>query len=679
LARWSINFAPESASLSEGLRAAAACASLAAIAVLMHDPSLAWAAVMAFWTCLVDPGGPNRVRARMLGLFVVGATGVALLSAGMAGFGVAPAAATLLIVAFACSYLRVYGAEVSTLSNLLVVDAVVTIARPVDSPAALLAFGGVCLVGCLWAAALSLTVWRIHPFAAARTALGQVYRRFAAMAVDLAAISGSEPGAAAWTDLAQLHRRAVRLALEEARRLLDQAVDGRGGEAGASAAAERLFAGLAEAETLFAYLIALSDTLEREGAVDPDQRRRTDRLLRQTASVFHRMGRFLEALEGDPGPVRLALVRVERGAPGAGAAVCRLLREFAAEASHLIDSDPSDAAMTPTAGAASPLAQRLWAPLKANLNGNSIYLRHAARVSVCVVIAFLICDRFHIPYGYWMTTTVVLVQQPYLSNSWVRAIERVVGGVVGGGLAALLGLVFHSQAALLVLIFPLAMATMSFRAVNYSLYVIFLTPLFVLILDLTHPGVREVSLAGIRALNTVIGGVVALAGCLLLWPSFEGDRLKSNLADAVERYGLFASLALDPTDDDEQRVKAARRQAGIAANRADDARRRAALETWWRRGELDMASAVQTALRRLAGSVMTLRLEGRLNGEVRGGEAIGAWCARTTQDLAAALRLGRPIPAEPAEPPPVVGSAGAIVAEIRDLYRAARASADLML
>jgi hypothetical protein len=76
---------------------------------------------------------------------------------------------------------------------------------------------------------------------------------------------------------------------------------------------------------------------------------------------------------------------------------------------------------------------------------------------------------------------------------------------------------------------------------------------------------------------------------------------------------------------------------------------------------------------------MTLRLEGRLNGEVRGGEAIGAWCARTTQDLAAALRLGRPIPAEPAEPPPVVGSAGAIVAEIRDLYRAARASADLML
>ena len=300
----------------------------------------------------------------------------------------------------------------------------------------------------------------------------------------------------------------------------------------------------------------------------------------------------------------------------------------------------------------------------------SIYLRHAARLALCVCAAYLLAEGFKIPYGYWMTTTVVLVIQPYLSSSWVRAIERVVGGVLGGGLAALLGLIFHSETALLLLLFPLAMACMAFRAVNYSLYVLFLTPMFVLILDLTHPGVREVSIAGVRAMNTVIGGVIALVGCVVLWPGSEGDRLKLALADAVEGNGRLAALALASPADQDQPVQAARRQAGLSSNRADEARRRAALEIWWRRGELKAADEVQAALRRLAGTAIALWLQGQPKTGGEGERAVGGWCEQAIGALSAALRGGEafaPPPPAPADP----GRAAPIVEEILTLYRAA--------
>ena len=186
--------------------------------------------------------------------------------------------------------------------------------------------------------------------------------------------------------------------------------------------------------------------------------------------------------------------------------------------------------------------------------------------------------------------------------------------------------------------FPLAMACMSFRAVNYSLYVFFLTPLFVLILDLTHPGVREVSIAGIRALNTVIGGAVGLAGSLLLWPGSEGDRLKLALADAVERNGKLARVALTSPGDDVGPIRTARREAGLASNRADETRRRAALEIWWRRGELKAADAVLAATRRLAGTAVHLWLDGQA--ERRRGRATRGPSAAWTEQAAAAAAFG---------------------------------------
>jgi uncharacterized membrane protein YccC len=312
---------------------------------------------------------------------------------------------------------------------------------------------------------------------------------------------------------------------------------------------------------------------------------------------------------------------------------------------------------------------RVVAPLRADLHWGSPNLRHGLRMATSVSAAFLLTRGFHIPYGYWMTMTVVIIQQPYVATTWTRAIERVIGSVLGGGLAALLGIVFHSQLALLALIFPLAMACMAFRPVNYTVFVFFLTPLFVLILDLTHPGLREATLAGTRALNTVMGGLIALAGGVLLWPGSGLDRLRADLAQAVAANGAFAALACDHDGRDAASLDAARRAAGLASNTAEAAQHRAVLETWWRRNDLDAAAAMLAVLRRLAGTATTVWLEG--DGSRPGQAEVAAWCRQATSALTAALRHPGTTPALPPVRP--IDQFHPLVEEMIDLYAAADA------
>ncbi len=615
-----------------------------------------------------------------------------MLCAGVASLGPAPALAALFGLTLIGGFLRVYGAEVSALSNLLLVETVYTVSRPISSPSDLAIFGLLFLAGCVWASLLSLTVWRIHPFEAPRRALARAYEALAALAMGLAEATPSPPGDLSWTAHAQHDRRAAREAIEAARTSIAQTAGERGGM---GAVGSRLSAGLNVAEGEFARMIALADTLERRPVRDPDERRRTIRVIKQLAALFHRIDRYIaDAEEGAAAPVRLAMRHIALGARAAPAAVRRLIVDCAQDAEHVLDKAFEPAAETEDGSSAPSPSMGVWvrrslAPLRAELHPGSLILRHALRMAICVSFAYLLTRLLHIPYGYWMTMTVVIIQQPYVATTWTRALERVLGSVLGGGLAALLGMAFHSQATLLLLIFPLAMATMAFRPVNYTLFVFFLTPLFVLILDLTHPGERELTLAGVRAMNTMIGGVIALAGVTLIWPGSGANRMRVDLAAAIERNGDFASLAVagssdrGPTDggpSNDGQVDAARRRAGLASNVAEASQQRAALESWWRRRELSGAANVLGVLRRLAGTATTLWLQhpdaiGETPDPTAAADAraeAARWAAAATTALAAAVQRCAPIPALPSRPWTTRGAEDdVLIGEIEDLYRAA--------
>src|SRR5260370_5590963 len=79
------------------------------------------------------------------------------------------------------------------------------------------AFLGIYLCGCLFASALSFTVWRIHPFKPSRYAIRLVYCRLAELARDNARlIRHGAPDAEEWSRQASHLRVHARAALQAA-------------------------------------------------------------------------------------------------------------------------------------------------------------------------------------------------------------------------------------------------------------------------------------------------------------------------------------------------------------------------------------------------------------------------------------------------------------------------------
>jgi uncharacterized membrane protein YccC len=631
LIRAAIAVSPRSLSLGEGLRAAASCAVVVAAAGLLQAPILAWAAIAAFWTCLADPGGPNRDRVRALAGFALLSGAFAIAGAAASAQGWPWATAIVFLCALVGSAVRVYGAAARQIGTLAVVACVVAVDHPTPTPAALGEFAAVYLGGCAWAMLLALSIWRIHPFRPARTGIATVYRSLAAMAAGLARL---DSGAASrdWVLHAQRYRRAVRSAIEAGRATLDRALRGRG----LAAPLERLLLGLDRAERVFARLIALSDLRQHAAESGPQERL----ALRRLAMVLYRQAHAFEAGREEDAPWRRSLDRLDGLIRTLGDGPVTAGLRAIVDQLRSAGETPEDVRLRP--------ARRSWlAPLRAQLDWRSETLRHAARCAVATAGAVMLSHILGLPYAYWMAMAVVLVLQPSVATTWPRALERAVGSVLGGAVAALLGLVLHTPLALTAAVFPLAIATMAVRPVNYGLFVFFLTPLFVLVIELSQPGTSEPALSWMRALYNVLGSAIGVLGGLLLWPSREGRQLRPALAAAIEANGRYAALAFAP-DRDEAAIETARRAAGLASGNAEAVHGRTLLEAWWQRDALDAALSIVILARQLAGAGAAAWLH---RPEARAGDAaFGRWIGAETAALSDALRRGTALPAR--IPPP---------------------------
>lgn len=633
LIRAAIAVSPRSLSLGEGLRAAASCAVVVAAAGLLQAPILAWAAIAAFWTCLADPGGPNRDRVRALAGFTLLSGAFAVAGAAAAAQGWPWATAVVFLCALVGSAVRAYGAAARQIGTLAVVACVVAVDHHTPSLAALGAFAAAYLGGCAWAMLLALSIWRIHPFRPARTGVATVYRSLAAMAAGLARLdAGAAPRD--WVLHAQRYRHAVRSAIETGRATLDRTLRGRG----LAAPLERLLLGLDRAERVFARLIALSDLRQHASDSGPQERL----ALRRLAMVLYRQAHAFAAGTEEGAPWRRSLDRLDGLIGTLGDTPVAAGLRAIVDQLRSAGETPEDICARPAAG------RRPWlAPLRAQLSWRSEVLRHALRCAVATAGAVMLSHILGLPYAYWMAMAVVLVLQPSVATTWPRALERAVGSVLGGALAALLGLVLHSPLALTAAVFPLAIATMAVRPVNYGLFVFFLTPLFVLVIELSQPGSSEPALAWMRALYNVLGSAIGVLGGLLLWPSREGRQLRPALAAAIEANGRYAALAFAP-DRDEAAIEAARRAAGLASGNAEAVHGRTLLEAWWQRDALDAALSIVILARQLAGAAAAAWLH---RPDARAGDTdFGRWIGTETGALAEALRQGAALPA--AIPPP---------------------------
>jgi Fusaric acid resistance protein-like/FUSC-like inner membrane protein yccS len=180
--------------------------------------------------------------------------------------------------------------------------------------------------------------------------------------------------------------------------------------------------------------------------------------------------------------------------------------------------------------------------LRANLSLDSTAARHALRLTVVVMVAEWLAYHTPLQRGYWVAFTAALVLRPDFAATFTRGFARVLGTIVGVGVAGLVVAASgadHITAVVLVSIL-IALASITFRA-SYAVYTMFVTGAVVLLLSFITSGAWHT--AGDRLVDTCIGGALALVA-YGVWPSWSEHDARRSLAQLVAAQRAYTSCVL---------------------------------------------------------------------------------------------------------------------------------------
>ncbi|MCX2562069.1 FUSC family protein [Acetobacter farinalis] len=588
-----IAIAPEQVAVREGLRAGVAVGTVMLLALYLRMPLMAWSAFAAFWTCLVDPGG--LLRPRLDAMLKFAALGTVLSGAISAAAGAGPLAAFtgLGVAMFGCALGRLRGPIATQIGVLAAIVAVVAVCYPFP-PQTALRVSGLFAVGSIWATLICVLAWPVDPYMPLRLACSALLReeeRMTRRLLDFMTPGG--PSVEQARASVGAFRREIRSRIERTRGRIDVL----SADAISSRTRATLLPAVEACDRIFIALIAFEHAV-----LSGETSRAARRTVRVVTTMLHRMAH--EAQRPEPRPDRLyrhqrllaRLAEQDTDLFGKGAHVCAQAVQDLIQAWQTLASGSQQATRQTEPGALPrPTAPRLPA------------FRHAARLCVSVLVAYAISLTLHLPYAYWAMMAVVVVTQPRVTTTLPRTIERVIGSIAGGLLAAVMGVLLPVWSIVL-LIFPLAAATIALRSVNYALCVMFMTQLFVLVTDLVNPGLGwDVALA--RAINNIIGSLVGLAGCLLLWPERRDTPLAAQVAEAFRANIRYAALATGSAPLTWPQIEAARRKAGTTSTRAEIQCQTARLEGLRRSDQIGKARDILFLLRNLAGAASVWWME----------------------------------------------------------------------
>jgi len=170
-------------------------------------------------------------------------------------------------------------------------------------------------------------------------------------------------------------------------------------------------------------------------------------------------------------------------------------------------------------------------------------IRFTARIAALTLIGVLTMKLSHLPHGYWLPFTMVVVLQPDYGATRQRAAQRLLG-TVGGSILASYLLSLHPPVPVLM---GLVAVTCFFFGYylkrNYAFTVVFITIFVVALTESTAP--QTLALTAERVGCTLAGGLLALAAALLFWPVWERDRARPIIARALRANAEFLRLATE--------------------------------------------------------------------------------------------------------------------------------------
>ena len=176
-------------------------------------------------------------------------------------------------------------------------------------------------------------------------------------------------------------------------------------------------------------------------------------------------------------------------------------------------------------------------------------LKSAAILALCMGLAFSTKYVLHENHWYWVPLTVSLVMKPELGSVFVRAILRFTGTAIGVVIGAVILAFVPKSLAMVAIIMALAACLPWAMLRSYALQTLLLTPLVLILIDLTTPGLRNVDYAAQRLIDTAIGGAIVLIFGYFIWPRSHEKQLATTYKLAMSTLADYFELACAPEQD----------------------------------------------------------------------------------------------------------------------------------
>lgn len=592
---------PNQIALSTAARGMIATATpLVVLTPLGHDELAHFAVIGALGISMVDVGGPYRRR--LLAMAIASVLGPCLLLAGLRVGGTWwLAAAVMAVLAVGSGLVRAFGPGGVSFGINMSVAFLIGVGGE--------ALGGVhesvwalgYLGGAVWTVLVTLAFWHMRPYRRLEQEVAGAWEAVADLVGAVRPDAGEGPARTTARrrreQLVVQRHRAAREAIERVHDILGEFRAGTSGhgmtmaplvvlvtaasrvavaaltlgeiwsaaQAGGASSAARAAAEELECESR----LVARHLLSGRGEIDVEPIRRRVAELQEAERARDKEG-------ATSSPVMLAFAQALRNLENTEEAV-RLLRDQRRRLPRLLGF--SDRA---------PRRAGRLELLRSHVTLKSTIFRHSLRVAVVSAVCTGVIVRAHLPHGFWLPMTALVVLQPDYGGTWARALQRSAGTVVGSVLSGILLVTLHRTAAYEVAIAVLLFATFFLIRRRYGHAMAFLTPLIILLVGFNGPNPWEDVLN--RILYTVLGAAVALLAGYALWPQWEHERLPDHIAAAIRACRDYLVAVLDALGSATSSVEALgplRRTAEVQVTNGEAAFQRMIVEPSRQRGRVD--------------------------------------------------------------------------------------------
>lgn len=167
-----------------------------------------------------------------------------------------------------------------------------------------------------------------------------------------------------------------------------------------------------------------------------------------------------------------------------------------------------------------------------NLSFSSTIFRHSLRLTITILIGFIIGNVLPFHNVYWILLTIIVIMRPGYGLTKQRSFHRIFGTILGGLIAFGVLTFIHNSIIISVFSILCMLLGFSFTQTNYKVSATFVTMYIVFIYGILTPNINDV--IQYRILDTIVGAALAFLANHFLWPSWEFLNIPIHLEKSIK-------------------------------------------------------------------------------------------------------------------------------------------------